>query len=204
MMPQVWPPGHGWLEVVTGCMFSGKTSELIFRLERASLARLSVAVFKPSRDVRFGQHHIVTHGQLRMPSIAVDRATDILALAEPFQVVGIDEAQFFDLDLVSVCNRLADSGKRVIVAGLDQDYRGIPFDPMPQLMAVAEYVTKRLAVCTVCGLPADRSQRTVHQEERVLLGARDAYEARCRRHWSPEVSQSAQALLPWAPPGGEK
>ncbi|MBN2797656.1 MAG: thymidine kinase [Deltaproteobacteria bacterium] len=200
MMPQVWPPGAGWIEVVTGCMFSGKTSELIHRLERAQLARSTVAVFKPARDVRYGRQHIVTHSNHRFPSIAVDKAAEILQLAAPYEVVGVDEAQFFDLDLVRVCNRLADEGKRVVVAGLDQDFRGEPFEPIPQLMAVAEYVTKKLAVCTVCGLPADRSQRLVPADERFLLGARGSYEARCRRHWSAEVVPVMQGDLPLGEP----
>jgi thymidine kinase len=171
----------GWIEVICGSMFSGKSEELIRRLRRAEIAQQRVQIFKPKLDSRFSEDHIVSHSDMKMKSQIVSRAAEILEVLDPrTQVIGIDEGQFFDPELVSVCDRMADLGKRVIVAGLDQDYRGRPFDPMPQLLAVAEYITKTLAICMRCGAPANRTQRTVGNEERVLLGATDSYEARCR------------------------
>ena len=196
MVPRAFPVGTGWIEVICGCMFSGKTEELIRRLNRARYATQRVVVFKPAVDVRFGEGDIVSHSEYRIPCIPVDRAVGILEQVGDAQVVGIDEAQFFDLDLVDVANRLADDGRRVVVAGLDQDYRGVPFEPMPQLMAVAEYVQKTLAVCMVCGSPAVRSQRMVARDSQVLLGASDTYEARCRVHWRPDAFDSEQQSLP--------
>src|ERR1041385_4650322 len=151
----------GWIEVICGSMFSGKSEELIRRLRRAQIARQRVQIFKPKMDDRFSEDHIVSHSEMKIKSQLVCKARDILNLIDGrTQVVGIDEGQFFDTELISICNRLADSGKRVIVAGLDQDFRGKPFEPMPQLLAVAEYITKTLAICVVCGNPANRSQRT--------------------------------------------
>jgi thymidine kinase len=171
----------GWIEVICGSMFSGKSEELIRRLRRAQIAKQRVQIFKPKVDSRFSDDHIVSHSDMKMKSQLVGKAAEIPELVDGrTQVIGIDEAQFFDLDLVAVCNRLADMGKRVIVAGLDQDYRGRPFDPMPQLLAIAEYITKTLAICVRCGAPANRTQRTVNNAERVLVGAMDSYEARCR------------------------
>jgi thymidine kinase len=171
----------GWIEVICGSMFSGKSEELIRRLRRAEIAQQRVQIFKPRLDDRFSQDHIVSHSDMKMKSQLVGQASEILdALDSRTQVIGIDEGQFFDLDLLRVCNKMADAGKRVIVAGLDQDYRGRPFDPMPQLLAVAEYITKTLAICMICGAPANRTQRTVGNGERLLVGATDAYEARCR------------------------
>ncbi len=166
-------------------MFSGKTEELIRRLRRAQIARLKVEIFKPSVDTRYSEDKVVSHDENAISSVVVDAAEQILLLAGDAQVVGIDEAQFFDLSLVHVCEQLAREGKRIIVAGLDQDYRGEPFEPIPQLMAVAEYVTKLHAVCVVCGAPANHSQRIVAEEGRVVLGARDVYEPRCRMHFEP-------------------
>jgi len=166
-------------------MFSGKTEELIRRLRRAQIARQEVAIFKPQIDTRYSIDHIVSHSELKIPSTMVVKASDIPALARGAQVVGIDEAQFFDMTLVDVADQLADEGKRVIIAGLDQDYRGRPFEPIPQLLAIAEYITKTLAICMVCGNPADRTQRITHASERVLVGAKEAYEARCRRCFQP-------------------
>ena len=185
----------GCIEVITGCMFSGKTEELIRRLVRARIARRRVLVFKPAVDTRYAVEDIVTHSNVRLPCQPVAAALDILAHVGDAEVVGIDEAQFFSLDLVGVCNRLADEGRRVVVAGLDQDFRGVPFEPIPQLLAVAEYITKNLAVCMVCGAPADRSQRLVPREARVVLGAGEHYEARCRTHWRPDPFEAAQANL---------
>ena len=171
----------GWIEVICGSMFSGKSEELIRRLRRAQIAKQRVQIFKPRVDSRFSDDHIVSHSDMKMKSQLVANAAEIPELVDGrTQVIGIDEAQFFDLDLVAVCNRLADMGKRVIVAGLDQDYRGRPFDPLPQLLSIAEYITKTLAICVRCGAPANRTQRTVNNAERVLVGAMDSYEARCR------------------------
>lgn len=194
MMPLQHPAGTGWIEVVTGCMFSGKTEELIRRLNRARYAKQRVAVFKPTIDVRYAVGAIVSHSEAELPCVPVATASEILRHAGDTEVVGIDEAQFFDLSLVRVANQLADEGRRVIVAGLDQDYRGEPFEPMPQLMAVAEYVSKTLAVCMRCGAPADRSQRLVSRDSRVLLGAAEVYEARCRRCWRSDPIDAQQDL----------
>ncbi len=178
----------GWIEVVCGCMFSGKTEELIRRLRRALIARQKVAIFKPRIDDRYSEDHIVSHSELRIKSVVVDKARDILDKSLESQVVGIDEAQFFDGELVDVCLRLANMGKRVIVAGLDMDYRGMPFDPIPQLLAVAEYVIKTQAICVQCGNPASFTQRTIPDEDQVLVGEVDMYEARCRNCFTPPRS----------------
>ncbi|MBI4370878.1 MAG: thymidine kinase [Elusimicrobia bacterium] len=174
--------GAGWVEAVVGSMFSGKTQELIRRLRLAAIARQKVQVFNSSLDARYARDHIVSHDRLKIPSIAVSRSRDILARVAPdVQVVGIDEAQFFDVGIVAVCQRLADQGRRVIVAGLDQDYRGRPFANTARLLAVAEFVTKNLAVCMRCGGGANRTQRLHGGHRRVQVGAADQYEARCRR-----------------------
>jgi len=175
----------GWVEVICGSMFSGKTEELIRRLRRAQIARQKVAIFKPRIDVRYSEDHIVSHNQQKIPSQTVSSAQEILDLAGDSQVLGIDEAQFFDRSLVSVCRQLADQGKRVIVAGLDKDYRAEPFEPIPQLLCEAEYITKTLAICMKCGNPANYTQRLTKSSERVLLGATDVYEARCRACYEP-------------------
>lgn len=179
------PKGTGWIEVISGCMFSGKTEELIRRLRRAQIAKQTVAIFKPRIDTRYSADHIVSHNDQSLHSIVVDNAREIIQKAKDAQVIGIDEAQFFAIDLVDVCNQLANQGKRVIVAGLDQDYRGRPFEPIPQLLAIAEYITKTLAICVICGNPADRTQRITNQQERVIVGAKDVYEARCRSCFQP-------------------
>ena len=175
------PRETGWIEVICGCMFSGKTEELIRRLRRAEIARQNVSIFKPRIDKRYSDDHIVSHSDDRLKSIVVDSASEILTFSADSHVVGIDEGQFFGPELVGICEKMADAGKRVIVAGLDQDFRGQPFEPIPQLLSVAEYITKTLAICVVCGNPADRTQRKTQQGERVLVGARDIYEARCRK-----------------------
>lgn len=179
------PKNVGWIEVIAGCMFSGKTEELIRRMRRAEIAKQKVAIFKPKIDTRYSSDHIVSHSDAKLLSTVVEHAADIPSLAATAQVVGIDEGQFFDMQLIDVAETLANQGKRVIIAGLDQDYRGKPFEPMPQLLAVAEYITKTLAICMVCGNPADRTQRITSSGERVLVGARNAYEARCRRCFEP-------------------
>jgi thymidine kinase len=176
----------GWIEVICGSMFSGKSEELIRRLRRAQIARQRVQIFKPSMDNRYSEDHIVSHSEMKIKSQRVVQASDIIDLLDGrTQVVGIDEGQFFQMDLVAVCNKLADAGKRVIIAGLDQDFRGKPFDPMPQLLAIAEYITKTLAICVRCGAPANRTQRLVGNPDRLLVGATDAYEARCRLCFEP-------------------
>lgn len=179
-MLSIVPKDMGWIEVICGPMFSGKSEELIRRLRRAEIARLKVAIFKPEIDDRYAAGHIVSHSAQRIPSTPVKTAGEILEKAQDAQVIGIDEAQFFNMTLVDVCQQLADSGKRVIVAGLDQDYRGQPFEPIPQLLAVAEYITKTLAICVKCGNPASRTQRLSKDSARVVVGAEDIYEARCR------------------------
>ena len=180
----------GHIEVITGSMFSGKSEELIRRLRRAQIARQKVQIFKPAIDDRHDGHHIVSHSEMKMASVNVASARDLLdAVAEDTEVVGIDEGQFFDIELPAVCTTLADQGKRVIVAGLDQDYLGKPFEPMPQLLAIAEYITKTLAICMVCGAPANHTQRLVASSERVLVGAQGTYEARCRRCFDPRLGQ---------------
>jgi thymidine kinase len=185
----------GWIEVICGSMFSGKTEELIRRLTRATIARQRVQAFKPAVDVRYGRD-VVSHSGQRTASIEVENAAEILDRLDPdTKVVGIDEAQFFGADLVDVVEEIAASGRRVIVAGLDQDYRGRPFEPVPQLLAIAENVTKTMAVCMVCGHPANKTQRLVEQEDRVLVGAGEAYEARCRRCWTPDPAEAVSSEL---------
>jgi thymidine kinase len=178
----------GWIEVIAGSMFSGKSEELIRRLRRARIARQKVQVFKPQLDTRFSHDHIVSHSEMKHESSNVTTAAEILARVDrATEVVGIDEGQFFDNELVAVANELARRGVRVIIAGLDQDYTGRPFEPMPQLLAVAEYITKTHAICVRCGQPANYSQRTFDSEERVAVGAGGMYEARCRRCFVPHA-----------------
>jgi thymidine kinase len=187
-------PQTGWIEVITGSMFSGKSEELIRRLRRAQIARQKVQIFKPRFDTRYSDDHIVSHSDMRIPSQQVADSKDLLEQVLPeTEIIGIDEGQFFDQDLPGVCNQLANMGKRVIVAGLDQDYLGKPFEPMPQLLAVAEYITKTLAICVVCGNPANHTQRLVASQDRVLLGAQGTYEARCRHCYDPELSKAGPA-----------
>lgn len=170
----------GWIEVVCGSMFSGKTEELIRRLNRARIAKQKVEIFKPAVDTRYDEEDVVSHDSNTVSSTPVQNATQILFYAEDFEVVGIDEAQFFGNELVSVCNELAAKGKRVIVAGLDMDYLGKPFGPIPQLMATAEYVTKVHAICMRCGSLASYSHRIVKNDKLVVLGETNAYEPLCR------------------------
>ena len=179
----------GWIEVIAGSMFSGKSEELIRRLRRAEIARQRVQVFKPIIDSRYSDDQIVSHSDLRMKSEPIEKVGEILERLDPrTDVIGIDEAQFFDASIVTICNRMADMGKRVIVAGLDKDYLGVPFEPIPQLLAIAEYITKPLAICVLCGAPANYTQRLVQSEDRVLVGASGIYEARCRKHFDPNLS----------------
>jgi thymidine kinase len=173
--------GHaGWIEVICGCMFSGKTEELIRRLNRAIIAKQKVEIFKPVVDQRYHHQHIVSHNENAIRSTAVNFASDILLLAGDCAVVGIDEAQFFDEAIVDVCNTLANSGKRVIVAGLDMDYEGKPFGAMPQLLAVAEFVTKVHAICAQTRQLASYSFRLTENNQHLMLGERNEYEARSR------------------------
>jgi thymidine kinase len=174
-------PRTGWIEVVCGSMFSGKTEELIRRLNRAKIARQKVEIFKPAIDKRYHDEDIVSHNENSIRSTPVNAAEEILLFAGDCDVVGIDEAQFLDNSLVEVCNILATNGKRVIVAGLDMDFAGKPFGPMPLLMSIAEYVTKVHAICVVCGEVAQYSYRKVTSQDKILLGETDSYEARCRR-----------------------
>jgi thymidine kinase len=171
----------GWIEVICGSMFSGKTEELIRRLNRAKIAKQSVTIFKPKLDTRYDAVDIVSHNQTAIPSIPLDNSSQIPALAGECEVVGIDEAQFFDVDIIKVVNQLANQGKRVVIAGLDMDSTGIPFGPMPALMSIAEYVTKVHAICIRCGDIAHYSHRTVANDRQVMLGETDSYEALCRR-----------------------
>ncbi len=175
------PTGRGgWIELISGSMFSGKSEELIRRLRRAQIARQFVAIFKPRMDDRYSADEIVSHSQLRIPSTPVDTPDEILRHADEADVIGVDEAQFFADDIVEVVKNLAEQGKRVVVAGLDKDFRGQPFGAIPQLMAEAEYVTKTLAICMRCGEPANFTQRLTQDDRQILIGETDIYEARCR------------------------
>src|SRR6056297_2946633 len=171
----------GWIEVITGSMFSGKTEELIRRLNRARSARLRVEIFKPKMEVRYSEEEVVSHDENSIHSTPVDSASNILLLASDVDVVGVDEAQFFDKGLVEVCNVLANKGMRVIVTGLDMDFRGEPFGPIPGLVATAEYVTKVHAICVRCGSLANYSHRTSDEEKLVVLGETNNYEPLCRK-----------------------
>lgn len=171
---------RGSIEVITGSMFSGKTEELIRRLRRAQFAGLKVEIFKPSTDKRFSETKIVSHDEKSIVSTPVENPSSILLLAGNVRVVGIDEAQFFDDTIVDVCSRLADNGIRVVVAGLDMDFKGNPFGPMPELLAIAEYITKLHAICMRCGNLAQYSFRKSEEEQVVLLGEKDKYEPLCR------------------------
>jgi thymidine kinase len=180
----------GWIEVICGSMFSGKTEELIRRINREKIARQKVQVFKPKLDNRFSDDHVVSHSSLAFHAVNIENPEEILGLVEDnTRVVGIDEAQFLAPSVVEICHRLANRGLRVIVAGLDMDYRGVPFGPMPLLMATAEVVTKMSAICTVCGNTASRTQRRQSDEtqggSQILVGAGEFYEARCRRCYEP-------------------
>ncbi len=180
---------YGWVEVICGCMFSGKTEELIRRMTRAQIARQKLQVFKPALDDRYGIEYVASHNANKIDSIPVGNAHEILAkLEDSTRVVGIDEAQFFDGEIVRVVQLLANQGKRVILAGLDMDFEGKPFDPMPELMAIAEYVTKVHAICMKCGDLAAFSYRLSAGKEKVMLGEKDSYEARCRKCFHEDQS----------------
>ena len=189
----------GWIEVVCGPMFSGKSEELIRRLRRAKIARKRVQVFKPVLDDRYSITDIVSHGAQRLPSEAITNAKEILTKLDwRTQVVGVDESNFFGDDLVEIAQQLADTGKQIIIAGLDTDYMGRPFHPMPNLLAVAESITKMLAICMRCGNPAKHTQRLVDSEALIVVGAAGMYEARCRRCFEPGMPK--QENLPFGEP----
>lgn len=175
------PQKFGWIEVICGSMFSGKTEELIRRLNRAKFAKQKIEIFKPLTDTRYSEEEIVSHDKNSIRSTTVSSASEILLFGGDSDVVGIDEAQFFDDALIEVCSQLANQGKRVIIAGLDMDYKGLPFGPMPSLMAIAEFITKVHAICVKCGDIANHSFRIVDNDKKILLGETDSYEPRCRK-----------------------
>jgi thymidine kinase len=180
----------GWIEVVCGPMFSGKSEELIRRLRRAEIARQRVQIFKPGIDQRYGDDHIVSHSALKIRSLGVKDAADLESKLDiRTEVIGIDEAQFLGMGMIDLVVRLADMGKRIIIAGLDTDYLGRPFHPMPELLAVADEITKTLAICMQCGNPAKHTQRLVASEELIVVGAAGMYEARCRRCFEPNLAK---------------
>ena len=183
----------GWIEVICGPMFSGKSEELIRRLRRAMIARKRVQVFKPVIDTRYAVDEIVSHGDLRMKSEIVNAGSEILDRVDwRSEVIGVDEANFMGESLVDVAQRLADSGKQVIVAGLDTDYLGRPFPPIPDLLALSESITKTLAICVRCGNPAKHTQRLRGSDELIVVGASDMYEARCRRCFEPGIPKQTE------------
>jgi thymidine kinase len=186
-------PNSGWIEAICGPMFSGKSEELIRRLRRATIARKQMQAFKPSIDTRYSETEIVTHADTRMRCESVCSADEMLAkIRWRTEVVGIDEAHFFGPALVDIANQLADSGKQVIIAGLDTDFMGRPFPPMPDLLTLAESITKMLAICMRCGSPAKHTQRLVESEELILVGASDCYEARCRHCFDPDAPRQGK------------
>lgn len=189
----------GWIEVVCGSMFSGKTEELIRRLRRAQIANQKVEIFKPTVDSRYHKEEIVSHNRNSIPSTPVALASEIRSLAENVEVVGIDEAQFFDAEIVPVVRELANNGIRVIIAGLDMDFRGKPFGSMPNLLAMAEFVTKVHAICQVCGSLANYSYRLAEEDATVLLGEKDAYEPRCRRCFFHGPDEKGEFVSPKPP-----
>ncbi len=178
----------GWIEVVTGSMFSGKTEELIRRMKRAKIAQQKIIIFKPKVDTRYSEEMVVSHDAKSIESVPVSKAEEILELANDYEVIGIDEAQFFSDILVEVCNRLADRGVRVIVAGLDMDFAGKPFGPIPRLMAIAEYVSKVHAICMRCGNLAQYSHRLSDSDRQFLLGEKDVYEPLCRKCYNESIN----------------
>ncbi|MBR6715643.1 MAG: thymidine kinase [Prevotella sp.] len=193
MMENLYRESHrpGRIEVVCGSMFSGKTEELIRRLKRAKFAKQKVEIFKPSIDTRYSEVNVVSHDQTAIPSTPVDTSSTILLLSSDIEVVGIDEAQFLDNGLVEVCNELANRGVRVIVAGLDMDFKGIPFGPMPALCAIADEVTKVHAICVRCGALAYVSHRLIQNDKRVLLGEKTEYEPLCRDCYQKAIKEES-------------
>lgn len=179
--PNISGERRGWIEVICGSMFSGKTEELIRRLKRARIANLKVEIYKPAIDVRYHEDHVVSHDSNYIPSVSIDNPQTILLLTADVDIVGIDEAQFFNEEIVPVCEALALRGTRVIVAGLDMDYMGRPFGQMPKLLAIADFITKLHAICVKCGNLASMSYRKIPMQGQVLLGEKDVYEPRCRK-----------------------
>lgn len=194
--PSFLPSHAGWIEVVCGGMFSGKTEELIRRARRAHIAGQNVVIVKPSLDNRYSESEVVSHNETTLPGLTVNTADQIILLTSSAKVVCIDEAQFFDDRIVDVVNTLANDGKRVIVAGLDMDFEGRPFEPMPRLLAIAEYVTKLHAICAESGMMASFSQRVVENEDQVLVGEKDAYEPRARHCFRPPVDKKRGKIIP--------
>lgn len=187
--PSFVPHQTGWIEVICGGMFSGKTEELIRRARRAHIAGQKVVIVKPKVDKRYSEKNVVSHNENTLPSLVVDTADQIVLLTGDAQVICIDEAQFFDQRIINIVNTLANDGKRVIIAGLDMDFEGHPFEPMPQLLAIAEYVTKLHAVCAESGMMAQYSQRVVENNDRLLVGEADAYEPRARHCFRPPIDK---------------
>ncbi|MCP4292889.1 MAG: thymidine kinase [bacterium] len=183
----------GWIEIICGPMFSGKSEELIKRLRRAQIAKRRVQIFKHGSDARYDATSIVSHSQMSLPGVAISDINELMELVDDrTELVAIDEGQFFSDDILAVTNKLANQGKRIIVAGLDMDYLGNPFGPMPKLMCSAEYVSKQLAICMSCGDPANFTQRLTQATEQVVVGADETYEARCRLHFEPAFESSLQ------------
>lgn len=193
--PSYLPPEYGWIEVICGGMFSGKTEELIRRAKRAKIAGQKVLVVKPKTDNRYSDTEVVSHNDTAIPSVVVSESNHIIDLSNDFQVICIDEAQFFDNEIVNIANQLANHQKRVIVAGLDMDYEGKPFGPMPYLLAVAEFVTKLHAICTKSGMLASYSQRVVEGTEQVMVGEYDAYEPRARHCFSRGIEKRDASFI---------
>ncbi|MEX2346921.1 MAG: thymidine kinase [Balneolaceae bacterium] len=198
MINEPWfVPSHvGWIEVICGGMFSGKTEELIRRAKRAHIAGQEVVIVKPSVDNRYNDSDVTSHSELSLPGIQVNTADQIILLTSSAKVVCIDETQFFDDRIIDVVNTLANDGKRVILAGLDMDFEGKPFEPMPRLLAIAEYVTKLHAICAESGMMAHYSQRVVENQDQVLIGEKDAYEPRARHCFRPPVDKKRGRPLP--------
>lgn len=194
--PSFLPNHAGWIEVICGGMFSGKTEELIRRARRAHIAGQNMVIVKPSLDNRYSESEVVSHNETTLPGLTVDTADQIILLTSSAKVVCIDEAQFFDDRIVEVVNTLANDGKRVIIAGLDMDYEGRPFEPMPKLLAIAEYVTKLHAICAESGMMANFSQRVVENDDMVLVGEKDAYEPRARHCFRPPVDEKRGKIIP--------
>ena len=193
--PSYLPPEYGWIEVICGGMFSGKTEELIRRAKRAKIAGQKVLVVKPKTDNRYSDTEVVSHNDTAIPSVVVSKSNQIIDLSNDFQVICIDEAQFFDNEIVNIANQLANHQKRVIVAGLDMDYEGKPFGPMPYLLAVAEFVTKLHAICSKSGMLASYSQRVVEGTEQVMVGEYDAYEPRARHCFSRGIEKRDASFI---------
>ena len=191
-MSGVYRNNSGWIEVICGPMFSGKSEELIRRLRRAQIGKRRVQIFKPQIDQRYSEEYIVSHSEQKLPSEVISTSKEVWERVDGrTEVIGIDEVQFLDVGIVDIISKLADMGKQVIVAGLDLDYLGNPFEPVPTLLALAEYITKTLAVCVLCGNPANHTQRLIESDQRIVVGAGGVYEARCRRCFEPHLKNKS-------------